>query len=202
MFSILLAYVGNTVVTLVLFLWAVELLVCSFDFQLSTSSNMDRQDDNIKPAITDLFTVIHELWYVSTITINSAYHTFCTATFWYCLSEKGLESFNAGLKDRPRPLESYRTSIGEKEKKRKLEMLSRQKVELFISDYTKKAVHHVWEQGTPTSWWSPHWGQYTNTQSISAVKSKFYSDDIYCRKISGSHRGTVRYLNLLGCDTM
>ena len=99
---------------------------------------MDRQDDNIKPAITDLFTVIHELWYVSTITIHSAYHTFCTATFWYCLSDKGLESFNTGLKDRPRPLESYRTSIGEKEKKRKLEMLSRQKVELFISDYTKK----------------------------------------------------------------
>ena len=100
---------------------------------------MDRQDDNIKPAITDLFTVIHELWYVSTITIHSAYHTFCTATFWYCLSDKGLESFNTGLKDRPRPLESYRTSIGEKEKKRKLEMLSRQKVELFISDYTKKS---------------------------------------------------------------
>jgi len=58
------------------------------------------------------------------------------------LSDEGLESFNTGMEDRPWPLESNTTSMGEREREKKLEVLSRQKVELFIQTI-QKGVHHI-----------------------------------------------------------
>jgi len=46
------------------------------------------------------------------------------------------------MEDRPWPLESNTTSMGEREREKKLEVLSRQKVELFIQTI-QKGVHHI-----------------------------------------------------------
>jgi hypothetical protein len=118
-----------------------------------------------------------------TVTIHGAYRTFCTAALWKRLSDKGLESFNTGMEDRPWPLGSNTELLWEKKnKKGKLEVLSRQKVGLFTQlkngfvMFDSKTLHPPDDDLTEVK-------TQINTQYISSVKSKLCSDGIYCYKI-------------------
>ena len=96
---------------------------------------------------------------------------------------RALNLSKTGMEDRPWPLESNGELLWKKKKKKgKIEVLSRQKVDLFrvyikvFNMFDSKTLHPPDDDLTEVK-------TQINTQSISSVKSKLCSDGFYCRNV-------------------